>query len=113
VSDPAAPLSPAELGLIAGLLRHAGTEPRGPLTASLIAGGKSNLTFRLTDGAAAWVLRTPPRMGRTPSAPDVAREFRVTSALPGTSVPVAHAIAPVVHVDDQNRVVDLAARGDS
>jgi aminoglycoside phosphotransferase (APT) family kinase protein len=34
------------------------------------------------------VLRTPPRAGRTPSAHDVARELRVTSALAATDVPV-------------------------
>jgi aminoglycoside phosphotransferase (APT) family kinase protein len=93
VSASAASLSPAELDLIAGVLDRAGAGPRGPLTASLIAGGKSNLTFRLTDGVSAWVMRTPPRAGRTPSAHDVAREFRVTSALSGTGVPVARAVA--------------------
>jgi aminoglycoside phosphotransferase (APT) family kinase protein len=96
VSAPAsqtAALSRAELDLIAAVMRRAGTRPRGPLTASLIAGGKSNLTFRLTDGVSAWVMRTPPRVGRTPSAHDVAREFRVTSALAGTGVPVARAVA--------------------
>lgn len=91
-SASASALSPAELDLIAGVMVRAGAGPRGPLTASLIAGGKSNLTFRLTDGVSAWVLRTPPRVGRTPSAHDVAREFRVTSALAGTGVPVARAV---------------------
>jgi aminoglycoside phosphotransferase (APT) family kinase protein len=92
VSASASSLSAAELGLIAGVLQRAGAAPRRPLTASLIAGGKSNLTFRLTDGVSAWVMRTPPRAGRTPSAHDVAREFRVTSALAGTGVPVARAV---------------------
>lgn len=93
MSASAASLSPAELDLLAGVLERAGAAPRGPLSASLIAGGKSNLTFRLTDGVSAWVMRTPPRAGRTPSAHDVAREFRVTSALYGTGVPVARAVA--------------------
>ena len=32
----------------------------GPLRAELIAGGKSNLTYVVTDGASEWVLRRPP-----------------------------------------------------
>jgi aminoglycoside phosphotransferase (APT) family kinase protein len=64
----------------------------GPLRAELIAGGRSNLTVRLTDGARSWVLRTPPRRGRTPSAHDVAREYRVTAALRASDVPVPPAV---------------------
>jgi aminoglycoside phosphotransferase (APT) family kinase protein len=74
-------------------MERAGAGLQGPLSASLIAGGKSNLTFKLSDGVSSWVLRTPPRTGRTPSAHDVAREFRVTSALSGTGVPVARPVA--------------------
>ncbi|WP_116198655.1 phosphotransferase [Amycolatopsis circi] len=66
---------------------------RGGLESHLIAGGRSKLTYRLSDGDASWVLRTPPRAGRTPSAHDVAREYRVTAALAGTGVPVARAVA--------------------
>ncbi|MFC7503067.1 phosphotransferase family protein, partial [Nocardioides sp. GCM10030258] len=57
-----------------------------------IAGGRSNLTYAITDGARRWVLRTPPLAGRTASAHDVAREHRVTAALMGTDVPVADAV---------------------
>ncbi|MCK5928718.1 MAG: phosphotransferase, partial [Nocardioides sp.] len=70
----------------------AGVDLARPLTARLIAGGRSNLTFRLDDGSSAWVMRTPPRAGRTPSAHDVAREYRVTSALGATDVPVPPAV---------------------
>src|SRR5690242_1851954 len=73
-------------------MRRAGAALSAPLRATLIAGGRSNLTFRLDDGASSWVLRMPPRSGRTPSAHDVAREFRVTQALGGTDVPVAKAL---------------------
>ena len=31
-----------------------------PLTATLIAGGRSNLTYHVTDGAHDWVVRRPP-----------------------------------------------------
>ncbi|MCZ4499715.1 MAG: putative aminoglycoside phosphotransferase [Marmoricola sp.] len=88
-------LTPAELAGVASAMASAGTVPSGPLTAEMIAGGRSNLTFRITDGTDRWVLRTGPRVGRTPSAHDVAREFRVTSALAGTAVPVAPAVALV------------------
>ncbi|CAB4698164.1 MAG: phosphotransferase [Actinobacteria bacterium] len=86
-------LSDGDLAAVARVLADAGAAPVGPLSATLIAGGRSNLTFRLDDGASRWVLRTPPRVGRTPSAHDVAREFRVTSALGATAVPVARAVA--------------------
>jgi aminoglycoside phosphotransferase (APT) family kinase protein len=58
----------------------------------LIAGGRSNLTFRLDDGASRWVLRMPPRAKRTPSAHDVAREFKITQALGAVGVPVPPAV---------------------
>ena len=85
-------LSSAELAGVAETMAAAGAPPAGPLEAALIAGGRSNLTFRLDDGATSWVLRTPPRAGRTPSAHDVAREFRVTRALAATEVPVPPAV---------------------
>ena len=85
-------LTAGELAAVAEVMTGAGTAPGGPLSARLIAGGRSNLTFRLDDGVSAWVLRTPPRAGRTPSAHDVAREFRVTSALTGSGVPVPPAV---------------------
>lgn len=85
-------LSAADLHAVAAVMADAGVEPAGPLTARAIAGGRSNLTFRLDDGVSAWVLRMPPRAGRTPSAHDVAREFRVTRALGSTGVPVASAV---------------------
>ncbi len=91
-------LTERELLGVAAAMAAAGVRLSGPLTSSLIAGGRSNLTFRLGDGTDQWVLRTPPRSGRTPSAHDVAREFRVTSALGATDVPVAHAV--LLHEDD-------------
>ena len=65
----------------------------GPVSGELIAGGKSNLTYRITDGASVWALRRPPLAHVLPSAHDMGREFRVISALGGTGVPVARAIA--------------------
>ncbi|OBF37433.1 acyl-CoA dehydrogenase [Mycolicibacterium peregrinum] len=81
-----------ELEAVASAMHEVGEAPVGPLVATQIAGGRSNLTFRLDDGTSRWVLRMPPRHGRTPSAHDVAREFRVTSALAPTQVPVPHPV---------------------
>jgi aminoglycoside phosphotransferase (APT) family kinase protein len=63
---------------------------RAPLTYERIAGGHSNLTYRVTDAAGSeWALRRPP-LGKTlSSAHDMAREHRVVAALGGTPVPVA------------------------
>jgi aminoglycoside phosphotransferase (APT) family kinase protein len=64
----------------------------GELDAQLLAGGKSNLTYRLRDGVHDWVLRRPPLGTLTPSAHDMAREYRVVAALGPTRVPVAPAV---------------------
>jgi aminoglycoside phosphotransferase (APT) family kinase protein len=59
-----------------------------PLTARLVAGGKSNLTYVLGDGHDSWVLRRPPLGHVLETAHDMAREYRVMAALDGTEVPV-------------------------
>ena len=59
------------------------------LEASLVSGGKSNLTFELTSDAGEAVLRRPPDGPLLPRAHDMAREARVQRALAGTPVPVA------------------------
>jgi aminoglycoside phosphotransferase (APT) family kinase protein len=64
----------------------------GDLRAELISGGRSNLTFLVFDDVSKWVLRRPPLQGLTPSAHDMAREYKVVAALKGTPVPVARAI---------------------
>lgn len=65
----------------------------GPLTATVIAGGRSNLTYRLTDGQSLWALRRPPLGHVLPTAHDMAREYRVIAALADTPVAVPEAIA--------------------
>ena len=55
---------------------------------TLIAGGKSNLTYRVDSPAGSVVLRRPPLGHVLPTAHDMSREFRVMSALGGTAVPV-------------------------
>jgi aminoglycoside phosphotransferase (APT) family kinase protein len=66
---------------------------QGELDGEVIAGGKSNLTYRITDGTTTWALRRPPLAHVLPTAHDMVREYRVISALAGTDVPVAAAVA--------------------
>jgi aminoglycoside phosphotransferase (APT) family kinase protein len=61
---------------------------RGPLTGELIQGGRSNLTYVVTDGTRRWVVRRPPLGHVLATAHDMAREYRVLTALADTSVPV-------------------------
>jgi aminoglycoside phosphotransferase (APT) family kinase protein len=65
----------------------------GALAAEVIAGGRSNLTYRLTDGASTWALRRPPLGHVLPTAHDMAREYTVISALHGSAVPVPAPVA--------------------
>ena len=65
----------------------------GPITATLIEGGRSNLTYVVTDGATRLVVRRPPLGHVLETAHDMSREYRVISALADTPVPV-----PVTYV---------------
>lgn len=65
----------------------------GPLRAELIDGGRSNLTYRVSDGNGEWVLRRPPLGHVLPTAHNMAREYEVISALSGTAVPVPRTYA--------------------
>jgi aminoglycoside phosphotransferase (APT) family kinase protein len=65
----------------------------GPLAADVIAGGRSNLTYAVTDGSRRWVVRRPPLAHVLPTAHDMAREWRVMSALQGTGIPVPGTVA--------------------
>ena len=60
----------------------------GPLQFSLIAGGHSNLTYRVTDAAGRrWVLRRPPLAHLLAGAHDMVREHRLLASLTDTDVP--------------------------
>lgn len=65
----------------------------GPFTFDLIAGGHSNLTYKVTgaDGRR-FVLRRPPLGHVLASAHDMGREFKIIDALRSTPVPVAPAL---------------------
>ncbi|MBW9205704.1 phosphotransferase family protein [Mumia sp. zg.B17] len=63
----------------------------GPLTGSVIPGGRSNLTYDVTDGETHVVVRRPPLGHVLATAHDMRREFTVINALGSTNVPVPHA----------------------
>ncbi len=70
----------------------AGADGRA-LSAELIAGGRSNLTYGIADGEHEWVLRRPPLGHVLPTAHDMAREYKVITALVDTDVPVPRTYA--------------------
>ncbi|MFJ1563149.1 phosphotransferase family protein [Streptomyces erythrochromogenes] len=80
-------LDRARPGLVAGALRG-----------RLIEGGRSNLTYEITDGTARWVVRRPPLGHVLATAHDMRREHRVIAALHGTAVPVPE---PVLLCEDE------------
>jgi aminoglycoside phosphotransferase (APT) family kinase protein len=65
----------------------------GPLRGQLIAGGRSNLTYEVSDGTKSWVVRRPPLGHVLATAHDMRREYQVITALRGTDVPVPLAYA--------------------
>ncbi|MFC7940516.1 phosphotransferase family protein [Streptomyces sp. NPDC057387] len=69
----------------------------GPLSGRLIEGGRSNLTYAVSDGTARWVVRRPPLGHVLATAHDMRREHRVISALHPTDVPVPR---PVLLCED-------------
>ena len=76
-------------GELAAWLDRAGASCTPPLHIERIPGGRSNLTFRVTDAAGRrWVVRRPPLTSALPSAHDVGREYRVMAALRNSPVPV-------------------------
>ncbi|MHC5257112.1 phosphotransferase family protein [Streptomyces sp. UC4497] len=71
----------------------------GPLTGRLIEGGRSNLTYQVSDGATKWVVRRPPLGHVLATAHDMKREHRVIAGLHPTNVPVPE---PVLLCEDEN-----------
>jgi len=63
-------------------------EISGPPRGRLISGGRSNLTYEVSDGTRNWVVRRPPLGHVLATAHDMEREYRVITALRDTDVPV-------------------------
>ncbi|MEM6710616.1 MAG: phosphotransferase family protein [Pseudomonadota bacterium] len=74
-------------------LRAAGIDLQPPVRFELLAGGHSNLTFRLDDASGSRVLRRPPLGQVLESAHDMAREYRIIHAVAQSTVPVPQALA--------------------
>lgn len=72
----------------------------GPVTATPLAGGQSNPTFRLGAPSGEYVLRRKPLGTLLQSAHMVEREYRVIAALAGTGVPI-----PRVHALCEDQAV--------
>ena len=80
--------------LAAWLHEHHPGAIEGDLTGTLVAGGKSNLTYIISDGAGEQlVLRRPPLGHVLATAHDMGRESRVIGALAGSAVPVPRIVA--------------------
>jgi aminoglycoside phosphotransferase (APT) family kinase protein len=79
-------IRPDRLGEV--LAHRLGDESWRTLTARLISGGKSNLTFELLCSAGDLILRRPPTGVLARGAHDMGREVAVQSALKNTDVPV-------------------------
>lgn len=82
-----------DIEAVSGWLESNVPGARGPFSFDVIAGGHSNLTFKVTcsDGRRL-VLRRPPLGHVLASAHDMGREFRIIDALRRTVVPVAPAL---------------------
>jgi aminoglycoside phosphotransferase (APT) family kinase protein len=75
-------------------MTDAGLDDLGGLNGvELIAGGRSNLTYRLDFEGGQLVLRRPPLGHVLPTAHDMGREYRVLTALRDTAVPVPQTVA--------------------
>ncbi|MFE0591299.1 phosphotransferase family protein [Micromonospora echinospora] len=64
----------------------------GTLRGELLTGGRSNLTYAVTDGRSRWVVRRPPLGHVLATAHDMGREYRVIRALAPTPVPVPETV---------------------
>lgn len=93
----AAALPGLDLAALGNYLQARGTATDGPLRGRLLAGGRSNLTYFVTDGTRRWVLRRPPLGHVLATAHNMGREYRVLTALAASAVPVP---ATVAHCSD-------------
>jgi aminoglycoside phosphotransferase (APT) family kinase protein len=82
-----------DLARLDAYLRTTAPELTGPgLSARLLAGGRSNLTYAVRTATTDYVLRRPPLGHVLATAHDMAREYRVIAALAETPVPVPAAL---------------------
>jgi aminoglycoside phosphotransferase (APT) family kinase protein len=84
-----------DLASVTAFLRGVGVLPgdEAPPSFRLLAGGRSNLTYRFRTRRGEFVLRRPPASNRLLTAHDMAREYQIMSALRGSGVAVPEGIA--------------------
>lgn len=82
-----------DLPAITNRLQDEGIPVTAAITAQLVGGGKSNLTYLIDTGAQKLVLRRPPLGEIPPGAHDVIRESKVQQALQDSPVPVPRIIS--------------------
>jgi aminoglycoside phosphotransferase (APT) family kinase protein len=88
VTNPAADPDGIDVAAVTAWIRDR-TELTAPLRFEVIQGGRSNLTYRVTDPEGRRViLRRPPLHGVIESAHDMGREHRIIAALADADVPV-------------------------
>jgi len=79
----------AEPGVIGPFLARVMHDPRwSECSSAIISGGMSNLTYAVRSAAGEVIVRRPPLGHILATAHDMAREYRVMTALAGTAVPV-------------------------
>jgi aminoglycoside phosphotransferase (APT) family kinase protein len=88
----AAPVDPLPLEPLAEFLDRQGLG-HGPLEATRVGDGASNLTYLVERDGARVVVRRPPPPPLPPSAHDMVREARIQAGLAGTGVPVPRVLA--------------------
>jgi aminoglycoside phosphotransferase (APT) family kinase protein len=82
-------VSGVDVGNVTGWIQQRVPSLAPPLRFDLIAGGLSNLSYRVMDGnGTRWVLRRPPLGHVLATAHDMSREFKIIDALATTNVPV-------------------------
>ncbi|MGA7835653.1 MAG: phosphotransferase family protein [Acidimicrobiales bacterium] len=91
-----------EVNVTAWMVEHVGAT--APLSFELIAGGRSNLTFRVTDATGrAYALRRPPTSHVLPTAHDMVREHTIITALHPAGIPVAKPLGLCVDLEVNER----------
>jgi aminoglycoside phosphotransferase (APT) family kinase protein len=91
-----------EANVSAWMSEHVGAA--APMTFELIAGGRSNLTYRVVDAnGTAFALRRPPTSHVLPTAHDMVREHTVISALYPLGIPVAEPLGLCVDEEVNER----------
>ena len=93
------PIPGLDLDAVARFLDPAVGGLSGTLQAEVIPGGRSNLTYRVTDGETTWALRRPPLAHVLPTAHDMTREERILRALESSSIPVPRVVASSADIE--------------